>query len=431
MFTILTRLPVSSKLPNHQRSLNTMTEYIATTPDNLGEVPRFTMQHCFEVDFLVAREIPGRFYIDSDDSDSDEYRQPKWTAAPNFGVKDAVTQCARILRQSYEAVIVHNSSQELDEMGPAPEDVYSSWQLCPSPVACPLEGAPPEFDWLPVRLRVPFQRESLSRAATHSVRWAMGALRGGIVMHVNSTCVQRIIVKLEPEPMSMLIAKRLITQICVTEFPLFRFISPHMPTQGVMDRSKAYLDSFEEHQARLIPYEVSCHPCLPLHMRLSVTQHALERIWNAKSMEELKVLISESDGSPLAFALDLLPGHDPMVSLRYGIWHPYRDQDLTVPWCLLARAHIVAAHQQHHTDWVELIAAMDAHAFFDNPDLEPWTRVLSIRAQRIFRALGYTSEQIMVWLSWLLQYEPDGNLSRERINSRGILPTIRAQLPPE
>lgn len=423
---------ISIKFPNQDRFLNTMTEYIATTPDNLGEVPRFALKHCFEIDFLVAREIPGRFYIDSDDSDSDDtYRPPKWTAAPSYGVKDAVQQCALILRQNYERVLVHNSAQELDEMGPAPEDVYSSWQLCPSPVACAMEGAPTDFDWLPVRLRVPFQRESLSRAATHSVRCALGALRMGIVIHVNATCVQRIIVKPEPGPMNMLVTKRLITQICVTEFALFRFLSPHMPTQGIMDRSKAYLDSFQEHQALQIPYEVSCHPCLPLHMRLSLTQHALERIWNAKSMEELKTLTSAVDGSPLAFALDLLPGHDPMVSFRYGIWHPYTGLDLTVPWCLLARAHVIAAHQQHHTDWVELIAALDAHAFFDDLNIEPWTRVLSIRAQQIMRALGYTSDEIMVWLSWLLHYEEGGNLSRERINSRGILSTSRAPPLPQ
>lgn len=413
-----------------------MTTYLATTPDNLGEARGFTFKHCFEVDFLVARELPGQRNAqpkepeEPEDSDSDEtVRQPRWTAASDFVVDDVIDKCAHILRQNHEIVIIHGSSKDLDQMDARDEIVHEAWHLCPSPVAAAMDGSPSDYDWLPIRMRIPLQREDFSLDSTSAVRWGLATLRTELTIHVNSTCMQRIILRLDLDPLSLLIAKRLLSQIFITEFNLLRYLSPFRIASTVMGRSRACVESYREHGDSEIPADVTCHPCIPIHLACPITQRALQKIWSAKSMKELQTLTTGMDGGALAFSIDPVVGNDPTISFRYGIWHPYHEQDLTVHWIMLARAYLIVAHQPNHQGWTELMATLDSHAVFELSEPVSESKIAGIRAGRLLIALGYSEDQMARLLKFMLNYNRDGTLSKQNINRRGVLPRIRKILP--
>lgn len=175
------------------------------------EVRPFIIRMAFEVDFLLAQARPGYEYPEYDpDGGIDQ----KFVCPPREGVDSAMQQVARMLGSNFQRSIIHpyGSRTENFEAPEHEDEGRELWHLCVSPDALALPGSPPEYNWLPIRMRTPFLSEP-DMMFTTDILLTIELLRMRLKMHVNSSCPLRVILKVGPDPISLVLAKRVITQV--------------------------------------------------------------------------------------------------------------------------------------------------------------------------------------------------------------------------
>ncbi|CEJ92792.1 hypothetical protein VHEMI08422 [[Torrubiella] hemipterigena] len=177
----------------------------------IGDVLPFTFKIAFEVDFLVAQARPGVQYplIHNEDG---QFNELKYVVPARASVDSALHRCALVLGSNGEHLAVHPNGTRIEHIEAQIQVNREHWHVSVSPMARVVLDSPPNYNWLPVRLRTPFLRDR-DMIYGRDIHMALGILRNEVRMHVNSTCALRVMMRIGPEPIGLGLAKRLITEV--------------------------------------------------------------------------------------------------------------------------------------------------------------------------------------------------------------------------
>ncbi|KOS20959.1 hypothetical protein ESCO_004382 [Escovopsis weberi] len=360
--------------------------------DGAGEPPNgkgreIFVDYCFEIQFLVAKERSDLDYSNMDDDRSDisdnDISQLRWVcpADEKDPLRAILNRCKNLLLQNNEPVTIcyDPAYPDIDlrvfdaEMAENP-DRLGHWHLEPCSTARVKKGGPPEYDWFGIRLRSPLYPETELENPASTVKWALGALRMGVTMHVNSTCRFNVRVQPDDGPMTLLAAKKLTTLVWVVERDLLLRLCPS--SQGVHWRHVKPIDSHSRiAAARWKGHVESTRPEDPLRAGImdqylpplhdKVVQERLHDVWAAASTRELAKALCCNDGSPASFAILAPPDEPaagsaggPAAEFRYALWHPYSTLDASHYWIQLA-VSLFKATAHGSFDFKDYVRAID------------------------------------------------------------------------
>ncbi|KAI5457757.1 hypothetical protein BGZ63DRAFT_364476 [Mariannaea sp. PMI_226] len=331
-----------------------------------------------EVDFLVAR---ARTTASPDVRGSDRWVCPASISNPHEACAqycaDLVTNYHASRRTigngiQYQAV---PESQKFPSIKPSvhrrnmPKNMYY-WWFSSAPRARANSSSPKEYDWIGLSMRCPLQsirqivptpqvpqhsRAKNSEASSYApkppldIETFLAVLRGGVEMHVNSSCQMRIFFCHQPDGMELVHAKRMLTICWMLESDLLLKLRPdvrdphighYLPittSSAVANYQshfpKGYMeDSPETVRVRLKrswPKSYSdmaiMRRNLPPKFRDACLQERIHLLWGASTFGELSNMLQSPDGETTVAIYASRANVQPYVEMRYSVWHPQAE----------------------------------------------------------------------------------------------------------
>jgi hypothetical protein len=395
--------------------------------------------YSFEMEFLVAQELPGFNYEDASDNFKDVFVKYPWVCP--VGETDPYTaildECKDILMKAGQSVAVcedpsarETSTVYFFQKFGARLQGLEYWLLEPSATAYAKRYSPQTHEWFGVRLRSPFYQEAELHNKNSMVKWVLAAVRAGLSIHVNSTCRFNVHIKPLIAPFSLLAAKKLTTLVWVLEKELLKRVAPnshglsfpHVRSLETCSRISSLVwhgsggRSRPEDPLRAAIME---HHLPDLHNKDLLAR--LQFVWETSSLAELANGLVGTNGEPTSFAIRL-PGatlDGPTFEFRYALWHPYSKLDVSNYWielsmCLVkATARSTDKFKQYITQLDQLIQGFSIN---NMPPTDRWKTLLS--------TLEFTEEWSAPWEKIIEQYKNGRQLAPQWINKQLFLGLI-------
>ncbi|KAM0264939.1 hypothetical protein ACHAQJ_000455 [Trichoderma viride] len=411
-------------------------EDIRGSPTRRDECP---VAYSFEMEFLVAQELPGINYEEPSDNLKNAFVKHPWVCPveetdPYTAILD---ECKDLLMKAGQSVAVCEdpSAREtstayfFQKFGARPQEL-EYWLLEPSATAYAKRYSPQSHEWFGVRLRSPFYREAELRNEKSVVKWVLGAMRAGLLIHVNSTCRFNVHVKPLITPFSLLAAKKLTTLVWVLEKELLKRVAPnshglsfpHVRSLETCSRISSLVwhgsggRSRPEDPLRAAIME---HHLPDIHNKDLLAR--LQFVWETSSLTELANGLIGTNGEPTSFAIQL-PGNTPdgpTFEFRYALWHPYGRLDVSNYWIELS-IRLVKATARSADKFKQYITQLDylIQGFSVNnmPPADRWKTLLS--------TLEFTEEWSSPWEEIIEQYKTGRQLAPRWINKQPFLGLI-------
>ncbi|PHH86574.1 hypothetical protein CDD83_10045 [Cordyceps sp. RAO-2017] len=316
-----------------------------------------TLEYCFEMEFMVAKERPGLEYseqTDSSDSDGSFLCHPRWSCPADVHnhYPEILHECKAVFTKNNEPVVVRSDPESVASLIWTPRTT-DSWILRPSVHAVPHEGSPSEYEWFGVKLRSPLFPEYELTNPESTVKWCLGALRMALRIHVNSTCAFNVIVQASGPGIGLTHFKKLATVVWLTEPEMLARlgtgldIDPSKRMRSVTRHSrvaKAPIEGVQQSRPRDAELASAMDSHVP-EFHDAVVQEKVQRLWACQDLPQLVGALRDSDGRPLAFSLHEPPSRNALgeptdtaclAVFRYALWHPYDDLDVSYFWTQLA-----------------------------------------------------------------------------------------------
>ncbi|KAJ6441511.1 Glycoside hydrolase family 25 [Purpureocillium lavendulum] len=317
----------------------------------------------FEIDFMVAkwrrkaRRSPGGAVSGG-----------RWAcpALAENPTADILRHCTSVLN-SGGIKAAAQESQPADQHALWDNNAIDSWLLQPSSRAVPREDAPPEFEWVGVKLRSPLLPHAKAMVDKPSFKRCIAALQMAVHMHVNSTCQFNAFVQPAEGRMDHSAAKRLATLILLLEKHLLLPLNPSAARSMLVTEHSKLAKGRKSTRSRN-PHVLASlqHHVSRIHDRALYGQ--LLHLWGCRDLNEVADLLCSSDGQPLAFSLQLYrdsqarrcqaDSSNCLAAFRYALWHPYEQLDVTELWLRLLIS-ICAASQSEEKLFADF--AMQTH----------------------------------------------------------------------
>ncbi|KAL7935591.1 hypothetical protein V8C35DRAFT_297733 [Trichoderma chlorosporum] len=404
--------------------------------EDLAIMANFPVNYSFVIEFMVAQELPEFDYDPSANDPDYPKRGNQWACPPEEkDPSDAIlNKCKELLVEEGEAVAVCQDpsaadtmvSYFCDENGP-PMGLGGHWFAEPSVTTYSRNHCPDMYEWYGVRLRSPTYREMQLMDRMRPVKWILGVLREGLVIHLNSTCRFNVHVKPAHTPLSLLTAKKLTTLVWLLEKELLERVCPnsyglpypHVKTLETSSRiaSLVWYGSGERSR-RQDPLRAAISKQHLPHLRNMELLTRLELVWDASSVEELARGLLGTNGRATSFAIQPAGKyfHGPTFEFGYALWHPYDDLDASAHWielCMrLLRA--TACNADRFKQYIsQLDDLMDGFSVNSTPPTYRWKALLS--------TLGLTEEWTAPWETIIEHYRNGHRLAYRWIDKQEFL----------
>ncbi|KAL7791836.1 hypothetical protein V8C37DRAFT_381505 [Trichoderma ceciliae] len=395
--------------------------------------------YSFEVEFLVAQELPGIHYQYASDNTDDSLVQEPWvcSAEESDPYSAILGECKELLVKNNQSVAVCKdpSAREtstiyfFNDFG-ARLDGLEYWLLEPSITTYAKRYSPQTHEWFGVRLRSPFYRQSELKDEDSMIKWVLGALRMGLLIHVNSTCRFNVHVKPLTTPFSLLAAKKLTTLVWVLEKELLERVAPNsygLPFPHVRSlETCSRISSLVWHGSggRSRPEDplraaIMEHHLPDLHNKDLLAR--LQFVWETSSLAELANGLIGTNGEPTSFAIRLSgnTSDGPSFEFRYALWHPYSQLDVSNYWIELSM-HLLQATARSADKFKQYISQLDhlmqGFAVNNMAPADRWKALLS--------TLDFTEEWSAPWEEIIEQYKNGRQLAPRWINKQSMLGQI-------
>ncbi|KAM0561522.1 hypothetical protein ACHAPJ_003405 [Fusarium lateritium] len=430
-----------------------------------------------EVDFLVAKKKPGKVYT------AETGKRDRWACPANEDnptetcVQHVAEHVASTLGTKGYAVggvayaeasdsdgltfTIEKPNRKADVKGVDPCMQY--WFISPAPNAVAKPESPDEYDWVGVRLRCPY-RSLLS--VYHADRFgeknlgqgvqtdrptippfrgfiemekALGLLRAGLKLHVNSTCQLRVYMNLQHDGFDLTDAKKAITLAWLLEPELLLFLRPNTKDQKLShylpitreSRIAKWPSRFPANVSAVLSQDVrerllaQSGPLFPVDMELmdayipemmkSRIQERIHMIWATSTLAELSNELKSQNGETTV-SLNIHPRYHPTLVFRYGVWHPQRE-DMQY-WVQLFGRLFLFAVASTPTRFKQAVLGLEYNAL-GLQRMNPVDRCKTMLTLSFDHGMGYYWDQ--------LKQNEDGNgcLSPENLDRQGILPPVR------
>lgn len=396
--------------------------------------------YSFEVEFLVAQELPGIQYTYISDNTDDSLVQPAWVCPAHEPepYRAILRECKDLLTKNNQSVAVCEdpSAREtstayfVDYLG-ARRDDTEDWLLEPSASAYAKRSSPQSYDWFGIRLRSPFYPESELQDKDSMVKWVLGALRMGLLIHVNSTCRFNVHVRPLSVPVTLLTAKKLTTLVWVLEKELLKRVAPN--SYGLPFPHVRALDTCSRISS--VVWHGSGGRCRPEDpLRAAIMEHhlpalhnedlmaRLQFVWETSSLAELANGLMGTNGEPTSFVVR--PCKDAPArsefEFRYALWHPYSQLDVSGFWIELSMQLFKAAAARSADKFKQYISQLDhlveGFAANNTPPADRWKMLLA--------TLGLTEEWAAPWGQIIEQYRNGRQLAVRWIDRQSFLGQI-------
>ncbi|KAH6603552.1 hypothetical protein Trco_008327 [Trichoderma cornu-damae] len=395
--------------------------------------------YSLEIEFLVAQELPGIHYQYASDGTDDSLVQQPWVCPaeepdPYAAILD---ECKELLIKNDQSVAICEdpSAREtstvyfFNDVGSHPDDT-KCWTVEPSVTTYAKRHSPQTYEWFGVRLGSPPFPESELKDEDSAVKWVLGALRLGLLIHVNSTCRFNVHIKPLRAPFSLLSSKKLTTLVWVLEKELLERVAPnsyglpfpHVRTLETCSR----ISSLVWHGSG-----GRCRPEDPL--RAAIMEHHLPNlhnkdllarlrfVWETSSLAELANGLTGTNGEPASFAIRPAesPSDSPTFEFRYALWHPYSQLDASSYWIelsmrlLKATARSADKFKQYISQIDHLVEGFSAN---NMAPADRWKTLLS--------TLGLSEEWSTPWEMIIDQYKNGRQLATRLIDKQSFLGQI-------
>ncbi|PHH69143.1 hypothetical protein CDD80_6981 [Ophiocordyceps camponoti-rufipedis] len=395
------------------------------------------LNHCFEMEFLVAKKRADVTYSDEDelseDSEASSLCQLRWFCPPEAvdPELEVLQQCQEIFSRNRQPVEIVRSAGAESTM-PWERADPRSWIVQPARFAVAQTGSPSNYDWIGVRLRSPLLRPWEMNDPGTDVRLCIGALRMTLLVHVNSTCPFDVLVR--TYDMTLTHVKKMVTLVWLFERDMLLNLRPDLrddtpgrlqpvtthsvlatrPLEGV-DNSRPQPQAFGEAMDRHVP-----------RLHDDAMQEHVQRVWACSTLNELASALRSSDGQPLAFSLHTCPDEEPgemafslITAFRYALWHPYDNVDVSESWVELARTMcqvMIVSSRQFKRSNRRADQIIDGFRQSNASKSERWMRL----AER----LSLPVDTYRWWDEVVQQYRPHGRLTQRKLDKRPALGQI-------
>lgn len=401
----------------------------------------YTVDCCFEIEFLVAKERADSPFSDTaSDSDSSDgkYNQKKWICPHDEQdeYKAILNECAAILEQNGQEVMTCRTQEEQDEYEQEllqnDAGIFNDWVLTRSDNAEAKEGSSLDYEWFGVKLRSPMLNEADFFEDDPMPMLMLGALRMGVLIHVNSSCGLNIFAKPGPGPMSPVLAKKVTTLVWVTEEEMLRHLCPARNVCTLRENSRITLAPRDE-AGEILHRDIVTKHITKEHLpqvRNPRDQTLLCHIWQTDTLNGVRNYLLSRDDKDVAFKIHMYDDEDnddppelPTFEFRYALWHPYDNLDTTQYWIRLCIKYIRAAKLQPHK-FKHLVGKLDR--MVDDSVFKP------NRIQQLLFGMGLSSHTAYDWQDITLLYDvgDELQLSPERIDTHPPLevpPSLRVR----
>lgn len=377
------------------------------------------MLYGFTIEFMVAKERPGKKGSSSSDDGELRYACPANENHPEVAI---LTKCKEVLLQQNQAVSVKQSiASNMETLNLDGQDQGSvlktpdHWTLESAPKVVAQDGRPLQYKWVGIRLHSPMFPEADFDKKDSIHHRCLAALRNSIIIYVGSTCHDICRIRPANYPIELNTAKKLATLMHKVEYTIMgmgpnvrHWNSPHCnffrlhlgqrvrylkDNHGSMLESAAMARLREEHTDRGAEYP----------------QNALQAIWREESIADLAQALEPQEGWHSAFRI-CLDGNEniPTAVFRYALWHPHEGVDVSAHWvrlamCLYRNAEL---EQSEFRDLCERIHATISRNSRDDESAE-WTGVME--------ELRFPDDAVRAWLAIGCEYSGSGGSLSTRL----------------
>ncbi|ETS03877.1 hypothetical protein M419DRAFT_74551 [Trichoderma reesei RUT C-30] len=327
-------------------------------PEYDDRLPQTT--YSFEVEFLVAQELPGFNY----DSTFNEYhgRREELPWACPADAKDPYETILNevrglLLKYGQPVAICEDSSDQQPYAAaydPRKARQYLTaddewWHVEPSVTTYAKRDSPQMYEWFGVRVRSPASqsRTIVDNEIESPTDWILGVLTKGLVMHLNSTCRFNVRVRPLSEDISPVHVKKLVTLVWVLERELLERLCsssygrphPHVRTLSAHSRVASHI--WHGSGEKSPPNDPLGSVVTTLHLPQLHNKEVLARLqflWQMQSLEDLAAALRTTTGEATSFAIQPTGGPFgmPIFEFRYSLWHPFGQLDASKHWIELS-----------------------------------------------------------------------------------------------
>ncbi|KAH0499529.1 hypothetical protein TgHK011_006720 [Trichoderma gracile] len=331
-------------------------------PEFDARLPQTT--YSFEIEFLVAQELPGVNY-DSTFKDFHGRRDEMPWACPadaNDPYETILTAVRGLLlkyghpvaicgdssaQQSFTAYDPWRASQREIRQYITADDQW--WHVEPSVTTYAKRGSPQMYEWFGVRVRSPMSqsRTFMTNKMESPTEWILEVLTKGLVLHLNSTCRFNVQVRPLSEDITLVHMKKLVTLVMVLERELlerlcpnsFGRLHPHVRTLAAHSRTASLI--WHGSGELTLPKDPLGSAVTTLHLPQLHNKEALARLqflWQVQSFEDLAAALRTITGEDASFAIHPTGGPfgTPIFQFRYALWHPFGQLDASKHWIELS-----------------------------------------------------------------------------------------------
>lgn len=369
-------------------------------PEPDDRLPQTT--YSFEIEFLVAQELPGVNY-DSTFNDFHGHRDELPWACP-AEAKDpynTILQEVEGLLLKYEQPVAsfENSSAERGSLrssqrAPDPDATDEFWYVVPSVNTYAKRDSPQMYEWYGVQLRSPTYHSKVfvDKDIDSPTEWILDVLRKGLVLHLNSTCRFSVQVRPLSESITLVHAKKLVTLVWVLEQELlerlcsdsFGRLQPHVRTLEAYSRVASLIwHGSGEASPPKDPLNSAVTILYLPKLHNKELQARLQFLWQIQSLKDLDAALRTTTGRATSFAIWPTDGPfgTPIFEFRYALWHPFGQLDASRHWIELS-AKLLQTSMSNSQIFKKDVSALDGmiHGFSENnvPPTVRWKSLLSL-----------------------------------------------------
>lgn len=406
-------------------------------PEPDHRLPQTT--YSFEIEFLVAQELPGINYSSTFDArngpdDALPWACPADETDPYETILEAVK---KLLSESGQPVASCARQAQLGHMYgplqylgsfPSAGAIDEYWHVEPSDTAYAKRDSPQMYAWFGVRLRSPSYHSQIFvvQDMESPTDWILNVLKKGLVVHLNSTCRFNVLVRPLSEDMTVVHAKKLITLVWVLEKELLERLAPNS-----YGRLHPHVRTLQAHSrvAGLIwhgsgegspPQDPLNLAVANLHLPNLHNQELLARLqflWRVQTFEGLAAALRETTDQATSFAIRPTGGPfgTPVFEFRYALWHPFGQLDASKHWIELA-SKLLQTSMWNCQVFKKNIVLLDGMTHgFAGSNVPP-----TVRWRRLMSTLGLES-WVDSWEIIISQYKDGQRLAVRSLDKQKLL----------